>query len=631
MSRILGVHLYFSVSKNPSFMALCKRCMTSNHPRVDPQTTKRLLGKNARMSKIIVFATPVFLLLIALEFFWSRSRASRTAGQQVYRLNDAINSISLGVLSQLSGVLTKVLSVGIYTVVFGAVAWYPHPEFWNTWYGLLLALIFYDLCYYWQHRAGHVVALFWAAHVAHHQSQHYNLSTALRQTSSGAFLGWIFYLPMALTGVPPLVFGTVALVDLLYQFWVHTEQVGKLGWFDRWFCSPSNHRVHHAVNDGYIDKNYGGILVLWDRLFGSFQEEHEKCVYGTRGQLNSWDPLWANAEVYWALAQASWRTRHWGDKVRVWFKPPGWQPADLARSHPYPTFQLAAVSTYDPPLSRGRHWFAALQFVLALVAVSLFLWNADPMGSGEAALWVGALSAAMWGLGLFMQGRLSTLELLVLESAAVATLGSVGLLDLALVFKPLTMAIAIVFVAVRAYSTGARGLFHHQFDTLLVGALLFSLVGDVFLMLPGGNYFIPGLTSFLVAHLFYIALFRQGQAWFPHRTALVYALALGASMYAVLWGSLGDPVLKVAVAAYVTVISLMAAQAIGRARVLDDAASRWVAVGACVFMASDALIAIDKFLTPVPLASLWILLTYYGAQMLIVHHARPVLIPPANR
>jgi len=632
MSRILGVHLYFSVSKNPSFMALCKRCMTSNHPRVDPQTTKRLLGKNARMSKIIVFATPVFLLLIALEFFWSRTRASRTAGQQVYRLNDAINSISLGILSQLSGVLTKVLSVGIYTVVFGAVAWYPHPEFWNTWYGLLLALIFYDLCYYWQHRAGHVVALFWAAHVAHHQSQHYNLSTALRQTSSGAFLGWIFYLPMAVAGVPPLVFGTVALVDLLYQFWVHTEQVGKLGWFDRWFCSPSNHRVHHAVNDGYIDKNYGGILVLWDRLFGSFQEEHEKCVYGTRGQLNSWDPLWANAEVYWALAQASWRTRHWGDKVRVWFKPPGWQPADLARSHPYPTFQLEAVTTYDPPLSRGQHWFAALQFVLALVAVSLFLWNADPMGSGEAALWVGALSAAMWGLGLFMQGRLSTLELLVLESAAVATLGSVGLLDLALVFKPLTMAIAIVFVASRAYSTGAKALFHHQFDTLLVGALLFSLVGDVFLMLPGGNYFIPGLASFLVAHLFYIALFRQGQAWFPHRAALVYALALGASMYAVLWGSLGDPVLKVAVAAYVTVISLMAAQAIGRARVLDDAASRWVAVGACVFMASDALIAVDKFLTPVPLAPLWILGTYYCAQMVIVHHARPAPpISPAHR
>ncbi len=587
------------------------------------------------MSKIIVFATPVFLLLIALEFFWSRRRASRTAGKAPYRLNDAINSISLGIISQLGGVLTKLWSVGIYTVVFGALALYPRLEFWNTWYGLLLALVFYDLCYYWNHRAGHVVALFWAAHVVHHQSQHYNLSTALRQTSSGAFLGWIFYLPMAVAGVPPLVFGTVALVDLLYQFWVHTEQVGKLGWFDRWFCSPSNHRVHHAVNDDYLDKNYGGILVLWDRLFGSFQEEQEPCVYGTRGQLNSWDPLWANAEVYWALAQASWRTRHWGDKVRVWFKPPGWQPADLARDTPYPVFQLDAVSTYDPPLSQGQQWFAALQFVLAIGAVSLFLWHADQRGTGEAAMWVGALSAALWGLGLFMQGRLSMLELLVLESAAVATLGSVGLLALVLVFKPLTLVVAIVFVAARAYSTGAGGLFHPPFDALLVGSLLFSLGGDVFLMLPG-NYFLPGLASFLVAHLFYIALFRQGQAWFPHRAALAYALGFGASMYALLWGSLGDPVLQVAVAAYVTVISLMAAQAMGRARALGDASSRWVAVGACVFMASDALIAIDKFLRPIPLAPLWILASYYGAQMLIVHHARPeplvpLLISPARR
>ena len=123
---------------------------------------------------------------------------------------------------------------------------------------------------------------------------------------------------MALAGVPPLVFGVVALIDLLYQFWVHTEQVGKLGWFDRWFCSPSNHRVHHAVNDAYLDKNYGGILILWDRLFGTFKDEddHEKCVYGTRGLLNSWDPLWANAQVYARLAHDSWHARHWADKSR---------------------------------------------------------------------------------------------------------------------------------------------------------------------------------------------------------------------------------------------------------------------------------------------------------------------------
>ena len=141
------------------------------------------------MSKVIVFATPVFLLLIALELLWSRGRRSRTAGQMPYRLNDAINSISLGMLSQVTGLLGKLFSIGIYVLTFNALALYPQLEFWSTWYGVLLALVFYDFCYYWLHRAGHVVALFWAAHVVHHQSQHYNLTTALRQTSTGFLFG----------------------------------------------------------------------------------------------------------------------------------------------------------------------------------------------------------------------------------------------------------------------------------------------------------------------------------------------------------------------------------------------------------------------------------------------------------
>ena len=576
------------------------------------------------MSKVIVFATPVFLILIALEFAWSRRASSRTHGQQPYRLNDAISSISLGILSQLSGVLTKLLGVGIYTLVFGAVAWYPHTDFWNSGAGIVLALLFYDLCYYWNHRLGHTVALFWASHVVHHQSQHYNLSTALRQTSTGSFFGWVFYLPMAVLGVPPLVFGIVAMIDLLYQFWVHTEQVGKLGWFDRWFCSPSNHRVHHAVNDDYIDKNYGGILIVWDRLFGSFREENDAnpCVYGTRGALNSWDPVWANLEVYWALAKESWQAKRWSDKIKVWLMPPGWQSADRAHSAPQSAFKLDQVTTYDPPLTALQQGFAALQFVLAIAAVSMFLWYADTMTLGQAALWISALTASMWALGLFMQGRLHFLEVLTLQSGALATLGSIGMVELANLFKPLTMVFAIFFVAARARQTGAMG----RFDALLAIALALSLAGDVFLMPP--DQFIPGLASFLVAHGFYIVLFRQGQGWFPSRRAVVAVFAVGAGMVAVVWPGLNDPVLKVAVAAYVTVISLMVSQSIGRATVLGDAASRWVACGACVFMLSDALIAINKFVTPVSMASLWILITYYCAQMLIVHHARPAVSRP---
>ncbi len=571
------------------------------------------------MSKVIVFATPVFLLMIALEFWWGLARARKGTGHNTYTLSDTVNSVSLGMLSQLGGALSKLLTIGIYTLVFSSVALYPDLAFWKTWYGALLALVFYDLCYYWLHRAGHEVSLFWAAHVVHHQSQQYNLSTALRQTSSGPLLSWIFYLPMAVAGVPPEIFAIVALVDLLYQFWVHTEQVGKLGWFDRVFISPSNHRVHHAVNTQYLDKNYGGILVLWDRLFGSFAVEEEKCVYGTRGQLNSWDPLWANLEVYAALAQESWRARNWTDKVLVWFKPPGWQSATMALDHPKPEFRLENVTTFNPALSRGQQWFAALQFVVTLGLVATLLWFIDAMPVQETAIWSAALTVSVWATGRFLQGSLSMLEVLAVQAAALAVLASVGFLPGYGILKPLVMVLAILFVAARAGSTKASG----RFGTYLMLALAFSMGGDIALLWPD-TLFILGLGLFLVAHVFYIVLFRQGQAWFPSRKALVAVLAVGAGMYAVIWPGLGgDPILKVAVAAYVSVISLMAAQAIGRATVLGDTSARWVAAGACIFMVSDTFIAINKFLTPVPLASLWILVTYYTAQLLITHHARP--------
>ena len=162
-------------------------------------------------SQVIVLATPVFLLLIAAEFAWGWRR-----GRNTYRLNDAISSIGLGMLSQVTAVLVPLVRICLYAAAFETIALWRNDTFWTSWAGWLLALLAYDFCYYWLHRAGHECAVFWAAHVVHHQSQDYNLSTALRQTSSGVLLGWVFYLPMALAGIPPLVFGIVALVDLLY-------------------------------------------------------------------------------------------------------------------------------------------------------------------------------------------------------------------------------------------------------------------------------------------------------------------------------------------------------------------------------------------------------------------------------
>lgn len=565
-------------------------------------------------SQIIVLATPVFLLLIAIELAvgWRRQR-------NTYRLADAVSSISLGMLSQTSAAFTHLLRIGIYTALFEHVALWRNDAFWTSLPGWLLALLFYDFCYYWLHRMGHESAVLWAAHAVHHQSQDYNLSTALRQTSSGALLGWVFYVPMALAGVPPLVFGVVALIDLLYQFWVHTEQVGKLGWFDRWFCSPSNHRVHHAVNDAYLDKNYGGILILWDRLFGTFKDEddNEKCVYGTRGLLNSWDPLWANAQVYAGLAHDSWHARSWADKFKVWIKPPGWRPADVAERFPKPAFSMAQMQIFQPPMSRAVQWFALVQFALLLTGVGAFLWQADTAPLAHNAIWFAVLLVGQWALGAVMQGRIGMLMALMLQSAALATATSaLGFTEWHWLFKPLTMIFALVLVAASAYATSARGLLDSKNWLLLAAALAGSLAGDVFLMFQG--FFIPGLVSFLVAHLFYVALFKNGQAWFPHFGALAATLGIGVGMYAFLLTGGLPPALRVPVAAYVLVIALMAAQAIGRATVLRSGPALRVALGAGCFMLSDSLLATDRFVTPLPWAPVWVLSTYYAAQVLIV-------------
>ncbi|MEN9790006.1 MAG: hypothetical protein RLZZ473_2070, partial [Pseudomonadota bacterium] len=235
----------------------------------------------------IVYAIPVFMITIALEAWLAHRRRIAT-----YDVADAITSLHFGVLSQVSAVFVRALTLGVYVLVFEHLRWFTLPvdSVW-VWLGALIA---YDFIYYSVHRFGHETHLMWAAHQVHHSSEYFNLSTALRQTSTGAFASFPFYLPMALLGVPPMVFGAVALIDLLYQYWVHTELVRKLGWADRVFVTPSNHRVHHGQNDYCIDRNYGGIFILWDRLFGTFVEERddEPVIYGIRKPLASYNPLW---------------------------------------------------------------------------------------------------------------------------------------------------------------------------------------------------------------------------------------------------------------------------------------------------------------------------------------------------
>lgn len=363
----------------------------------------------------IILATPVFIALIILEMWVGRRR-----GEAHFHFGDTLNSIGLGILSQVTFVFFQLFFFGIYNWVEHHFSLFSVPSIWWAWLG---GLLIYDFLYYWFHRCSHESAILWAAHVVHHQSERYNLTTALRQTSTGPFLTWIFFLPMAILGFPLHMFIAILLIDLLYQFWVHTELIGKLGWFDRVFVSPSNHRVHHATNDRYLDKNYGGILILWDRLFGSFMEEkeNEKVVYGTRKPLRSWNPIKANLEVYQSLIHDTQLASNWPDKLRIWFKHPGWQPSDQIPQAPYVLHHPA----FEPPLPLSWKWYSGIQFVILLLITTHFLAIGHTISMANSILYGCWLGAGLLVIGGLTERRTNFLWLEAIR--LILTAGFVGL------------------------------------------------------------------------------------------------------------------------------------------------------------------------------------------------------------
>ena len=312
--------------------------------------------------QIILYAIPGFIFLILLEWIYGMSRRRNT-----YRVADTITSISLGSISRLRGLLFLGLGSWFYTQASDGYHLFDLPDSGPVIW--LLALVAYDFSYYWFHRVSHEVNLFWAAHVVHHQSEDYNLGTALRQSGSGLF-GFIFYLPWLYVGIPPDILFASGAINLVYQFWVHTQHVPKLGPLEYVFVTASNHRVHHAQNAIYIDRNYGGIFIIWDRLFGTFQEELEDqpCIYGIRKPLNSYNPFWANVHVYWSVFVDSWRARRWRDKFRVWFKGPGWRPPGHEEAWPAERTVLEDFRKFDPPVPVPVRIYAFFQFFCATLA-----------------------------------------------------------------------------------------------------------------------------------------------------------------------------------------------------------------------------------------------------------------------
>ncbi|MFP0194415.1 sterol desaturase family protein [Pseudomonas sp. PHC1] len=361
----------------------------------------------------ILYAVPFFFVLIAAELI-----ADRWRGMSNYRLADAVNSISTGVLSTTTGLLTK--GVGLVTYAFAlehlALVRLSADSVW-VW---VFAFVFYDFCYYWLHRLGHERNILWAAHSVHHQSEDYNLSTALRQTSTGFLLSWIFYLPMAVFGVPLLVFVSVAALNLLYQFWVHTRHISKLGWFEWCFVTPSNHRAHHAQNALYMDRNYGGVFIIWDRLFGSFQEEddNEPVIFGVTTPLASWNPLWANLQFYAQLWDDARRAERTWDKIRIWFMRTGWRPADVAAKYPMSKRDLSQFRKFEVPLDSRQQWYVGLQFGV-YVALGSYLMNLEhSLPTGALVLGWGAEAFGLFVLGVALENRPWAAKLEVLRLAS---------------------------------------------------------------------------------------------------------------------------------------------------------------------------------------------------------------------
>lgn len=363
---------------------------------------------------LLAYAVPGFLVLILIEV-----AAGWYTGKSFYRANDVFSNVGIGILSVTVPVAITGIDTLAYAVASDRLAPIHLEESIWTW---TLGMVLYDLCFYWSHRCGHRINMLWASHAVHHQSEDFNLSTAFRLPPTGPLLfNWFFYLPILLLGIPMRVFVVSGTLSLIYQFWIHSQYIGKIPWMDRVFMTPSNHRVHHAINDTYIDKNYGAILVVWDRMFGTYQPEIEghPIRYGTLTPIRSWNPLWANVHLYVSLAKDAWSTRSWWDRVRIWWMPTGWRPSDVA-SHP--AHASAEEPKFDLRSSRLAVWYCVTQYAVLLGGASAVMVVGHSLGWIDLwtlclLLWFGAYSLSMVAEGRTFAPRLEAARILASAGA----------------------------------------------------------------------------------------------------------------------------------------------------------------------------------------------------------------------
>ncbi|MEL6719628.1 MAG: sterol desaturase family protein [Bacteroidota bacterium] len=313
----------------------------------------------------LTYAIPFFVLLILIEVI-----AAWRMGRKINRGMDTISSLSSGMTNTIKDILG--LSIVILSYEWMVNHWAIF-EIEANWWVFLVTFILMDLAAYWSHRFNHTINLFWNRHIVHHSSEEFNLSCALRQSISEVFGIYFFlYIPIALLGVPALVIAIVSPIHLFAQFWYHTRLINKMGWLEYIIVTPSHHRVHHAINPEYIDKNYAAIFIVWDKWFGTFQEELEDQppVYGTLKPVSTWNPVWINFMHFWGILKDAWRTEKWWDKLRIWFMPTGWRPSDVKEK--YPVKIVADVykrEKYDTQNSQFLLLWSWFQLVMSILLI----------------------------------------------------------------------------------------------------------------------------------------------------------------------------------------------------------------------------------------------------------------------
>ncbi|MBI38387.1 MAG: sterol desaturase [Leptospiraceae bacterium] len=310
----------------------------------------------------VTYAIPAFFLLILVElvFQW-------LTGKRLYNFSDSITDLSTGVLNRLFTLFYLALTVSIYSLFyehFRLIEW-DLSDTTSLWTSAIVGFLSFDFLYYWAHRMSHEMNFLWAGHVVHHQSEEFNLTVALRQPAFHQLFTWIFFIPLAFLGIHPALLVAIGEISLIYQFWIHTRVIRRMGPLEWFLNTPSHHRVHHGRNPEYIDKNHGGTLIIWDRLFGTFKKENQEPVYGIVKPFRSYNPLWANLHYWNEILEMVKRAPSLKEKVLIWFRRPGYDPANPDQPIIIPqvdaeTYQKFQIAAQPSRILYSLLWFATV-------------------------------------------------------------------------------------------------------------------------------------------------------------------------------------------------------------------------------------------------------------------------------